>query len=75
MPGGHFFTQTGSNTLSFGFAVLDDAQAPLWTEYQRLGGAALLGYPISHRFEWNGALSQATQRAVLQWRPREGRAA
>jgi outer membrane protein assembly factor BamB len=57
-----------------GFRVVDDDQARLWSEFQRLGGLGTLGYPISERFEYQGFLTQAFQKLVLQWRPELGRA-
>jgi hypothetical protein len=57
-----------------GFAVVDDADASLWSEYQRLGGIDRLGYPISRRYEDNGHITQAFQRAILQWQPDSGTA-
>jgi hypothetical protein len=52
-----------------GYSVLDDDQAQLWTEFQRLGGVDAVGYPISERFEYRGFVTQAFQKLVLQWRP------
>jgi hypothetical protein len=54
---------------SAGFAILDDDKASFWSEFQRLGGSAVLGYPATRRFTWHSLLSQATQRAILQWSP------
>lgn len=71
---GHFYTQArGDVPAGHGFAVVDDADARMWTEFQRLGGVDRAGYPISHRFVWDGFVSQAFQKAVFQWRPDEGR--
>jgi len=72
---GHFFTQTNGSppgASRAGYSIIDDAAAPLWSEYQRLGGVATLGYPASRRFAWHGFVSQVTQKAVLQWRPEVG---
>ncbi|MDQ6670250.1 MAG: DUF4214 domain-containing protein [Chloroflexota bacterium] len=66
IAGGHFFAQA-SNAATSGFAIIDDERAKFWTEFQRLGGWRELGYPATRRFVWHGLLSQATQRAVLQW--------
>jgi uncharacterized protein YkwD len=74
VPGGHFFTQAASNDGTLGFAVLDDGSAQFWSEFQRLGGVAGVGYPISQRFTWDGFVVQAMQKGVLQWRPEVGRA-
>lgn len=67
IPGGRFFSQTG-------FAVVDEGGIPLWREFQRLGGVERLGFPISNRFQAGPYVYQATQKAVLQWRPELGRA-
>ena len=74
VPGGHFFTQTGSGDGLAGYAVIDDEEASFWSEFRRLGGVEGVGYPISQRFEWDGFIVQAMQRGVLQWRPEVGRA-
>jgi hypothetical protein len=71
VPGGWFFTQAGES-LAQGYAIMDDDRAQMWTEFNRLGGWRALGFPASRRFVWHGALSQATQRAVLQWSPVTG---
>ncbi|HET7771119.1 MAG TPA: trypsin-like peptidase domain-containing protein [Chloroflexota bacterium] len=70
---GHYFTQTGSGEDA-GFSITDEGGIPLWSEFQRLGGVQALGYPVSRRFVWEGFVVQATQKAVLQWRPDLSRA-
>src|SRR5687768_3780469 len=70
---GHYFTQTGSGEDA-GFSITDEGGIPLWSEFQRLGGVQTLGYPVSRRFVWEGFVVQATQKAVLQWRPDLSRA-
>lgn len=72
IPGGRFFTQAAEGRG--GFRVVDDAQARLWTEWQRLGGLQTVGYPISRRYMQDGFVTQAFQKLVLQWRPDAGRA-
>ena len=67
VPGGRYFPQAG------GFAITDEAGVPLWSEFERLGGVDTLGYPISGRFERDGFVHQAVQRAILQWRPEQRR--
>jgi hypothetical protein len=67
LPNGHVFTQTADGPG--GYAVLDQDSVRMWSEFQRLGGVAVLGYPISQRFEWDGFQVQVFQRAVVQWRP------
>ncbi|MBI4319185.1 MAG: M1 family metallopeptidase [Chloroflexi bacterium] len=72
IPNGHFFTQTNGQppgASSKGFGIVDDANAPLWSEFRRLGGVAALGYPVSRRFAWDGFVSQAVQKGILQWQP------
>ena len=74
LTNGHFYTQgngfRGGGGL--GFAVLDDGDAPMWSEFQRLGGTGRLGFPISQRFLYGGAVTQAFQRGALQWVPEIG---
>lgn len=65
---GHQFTQAGS------FAVMDDSDAGFWSEFQRLGGIARLGYPVSNRFVYKGFVTQLFQKQALQWRAGEERA-
>jgi hypothetical protein len=77
LSNGHFYTQANGQALGAstkGFAVVDDGEARMWSEVRRLGGPSGIGYPISRRFKWDGFVSQAMQKGVLQWRPLEGRA-
>ncbi len=69
---GHFYTQTTAG--EDGFSVLNDDEARFWSEYQRLGGLQTVGYPISRRFLYDGFVTQAFQKLVLQWRPEVGQA-
>jgi hypothetical protein len=66
IPGGWFFTEA-SQAPPQGYSMIDDGSANMWSEFSRLGGWQVLGFPASQRFVWHGQLSQATQRAVLQW--------
>ncbi len=66
VPGGHFFTQTGGGGGN-GYSVTDDASAKFWSEFQRLGGVAAVGYPASRRFSWDGFTVQVFQRVIFQW--------
>lgn len=71
---GYYYTQAGGSTnADQGYTITDEAGIPLWSEFQRLGGVDVLGYPISRRFTRDGFTEQATQKAVLQWRPELGR--
>lgn len=71
---GYFFTQTAAEP-GHGYAVTNQDSVPFWDEFQRLGGVAWVGYPISNRFEWNGLQTQAFQKMILQWQPELGRVA
>ena len=64
---GHYYEQGASE--GSGFVVHDDAAAPFWGELRRLGGVRALGYPISRRYECDGAVCQAFQYAVFKWSP------
>lgn len=72
LSGGWFYSQ-GSGSPTTGYSIVDDAQASFWSQYLALGGWRVLGFPISRRFMLDGKLSQATQRALLQWSPVTGR--
>ncbi len=72
---GHYFTQaSGDPDGDAGFRITDENGVNFASEFERLGGVAALGYPISRRFEWDGLTTQATQKAVLQWHPAANRA-
>src|SRR5579884_465172 len=71
VPNGWFFTEAGG-APGVGYAITNDGGVSFWRDYQRLGGAATLGYPSSWRFVGSdGFVYQATQAALLQWRPDE----
>jgi hypothetical protein len=71
VAGGHFYTQGsgfgGGDGL--GYAVLDDGDAPMWSEFQRQGGVGRLGYPVTSRFLYGDLVTQAFQHGALQWAP------
>lgn len=73
---GWFYTQlapaAGQSGDKLGFAVSDRDGKPFWSEFQRLGGVTLLGYPLSARFEGEGITYQAFQRAVLAYNAASG---
>ncbi len=72
IPHGHFYTEANGlppGNTSEGFGITNDQGIPFWSTYQHWGGAPVLGYPISGRFISKGFIEQATQRAILQWRP------
>jgi plastocyanin len=70
LPSGHYYTQAGAG--AGGYAIGDDDGIRFWTAFQQLGGTASLGYPASRRFTLGGFTYQATQAALLQWRPDQG---
>ncbi|MBI2861581.1 MAG: hypothetical protein HYX89_02050 [Chloroflexi bacterium] len=77
ISGGHFFTQTNGfpeGTNPSGFSVTDEGGVLFWREFQRQGGVAIIGYPMSRRFVWKGFTSQVFQRGIFQWRPETGEA-
>ncbi|HEU0167401.1 MAG TPA: hypothetical protein VFS62_06465, partial [Chloroflexota bacterium] len=72
---GHFYTQAnGGAGPNFGYRITDEAGVKFWSEFQRLGGVPVLGYPSSRRFTMDGFTVQATQKYILQWRPEVGQA-
>ncbi len=76
LANGRFFSQANgfSGAGGTGFAVIDDGDANMWSEFQRLGGIEALGYPISGRFMYRGFMTQAFQKLALQWLPESGEA-
>ena len=67
--GAHFFTQTNGGAGNTGYAVSNADGIPFWNFFQSAGGVEAVGYPVSHRFIWNGFTVQAMQKVVFQWRP------
>jgi hypothetical protein len=74
IAGGHFYTQGSGfgGADGLGYAVVDDGDAPMWSELQRNGGVARLGFPVTNRFLFDGAITQAFQNGALQWLPDTG---
>ncbi len=67
---GRFYAQAvDSGQSGRGFRITDEGGIPFWSEFQRMGGVRVLGYPISGRFVLDGLTSQAMQRGILQWQP------
>ena len=76
IPGGHYFTQTNGQpqgTSQAGFSVTNNDGVPFWTEFNRVGGLQIVGYPMSRRFLWDGFVSQIFQKAIFQWKATENR--
>ena len=71
VAGGHFYTQGNGfgGGGGLGYTVLDDGDAPMWSEFQRQGSVSRLGYPVTGRFLYGGAVTQAFQNGALQWMP------
>jgi len=78
IPGGWFFQEQKrpqNQEFCLGYSVVDDDQAAMWSEFYRLGGVKVLGYPVSQRYTGPGGyIQQGFEFAVLQWRPEENRA-
>ncbi|HVA23456.1 MAG TPA: hypothetical protein VMW62_03610 [Chloroflexota bacterium] len=76
LPSGHFYTQTNgaASDPSAGYSVTDEGGIQMWSEFQRLGGVAALGYPVSRRFQANGFIEQTFQKNILQWQPDQQKA-
>ncbi len=72
IPGGHFYTQAANG--QGGFRVVDNDKAKMWTEFQRLGGVPVVGYPVSQVFVYDTFPTQVFQKLALQWRPDMGMA-
>ena len=71
---GHFFREAAEPSISqcdAGFAVTNADGIPFWDTWQRLG-LENVGYPISNRYVWRGLVTQAFQKAIMQWRPGKG---
>ena len=71
---GHFYRQANGRggAGDTGYAITNDDSVLFWDEFRRLGGVQALGYPVSHRFVWDGFVVQAMQKVVFQWRPETG---
>ena len=67
-----FYTEAGQGRG--GYTISDNAGVAFFDAFQSLGGVNALGYPSSQRFVKDGLVYQATQGALLQWRPDLGRA-
>ncbi len=67
VPRGRYFTQAGEG--QGGYTISDAGGIGLWSAFRSLGGVEVLGVPVSRRFELDGAIYQATQRALLRWDP------
>jgi hypothetical protein len=78
LPDGRFYAeQAGERGRPDrpGFSLTNEGGIPFWDEFRRLGGAATLGRPVSGRITLaDGLAYQATEFALLQWRPDLGHA-
>ena len=72
IPNGHFYSQASGQGVTTGFTITNDAGAHFFTGFTHLGDVDRLGYPASRRFMYGGFLTQATQKALLQWHPESG---
>jgi hypothetical protein len=73
IPNGYFFTQAAPGQQGAGYRVANEAGIPFWSEFQRHGGLATLGYPVSSRFVWKNDVVQLFQFGALRWRGGEER--
>ncbi len=60
-----FFTETGEG--QGGFAVTNEGSVMFASAFEQWG-VQKTGYPISHRYERNGFVTQAFQKVIMQWR-------
>lgn len=70
--GGAFYTEAGQGRG--GYWIDNSGGVDMFDAFHGLGGVDALGYPSSQRFQKDGFTYQATQGALLQWRPELGRA-
>ena len=71
VTGGWFYPQAGPGDGT-GYTVADIDNQAFFTTFTNAGRVNAMGYPISRRYEYNGFVRQAFQRAVLQWDPNTG---
>src|SRR5438445_6646980 len=62
--GGYFFGEAADRDAT-GFTISDADDQGFWAAFRQLGGAEILGFPISRRFGWRGRSTQVFQRGVL----------
>ncbi len=60
-----FFTETAGG--QGGYSVCDDTQANFRTPFEQWG-LQKVGYPVSQRYVRDGFVTQAFQKAIMQWR-------
>ncbi len=70
--GGAFYTEAGQGRG--GYWITNEGGIGFYDSFRALGAITALGYPSSQRFQMEGFVYQATQGALLQWRPELGRA-
>lgn len=66
--------QSGATCQTFsetGYQVCDDTNGRFLSAYRRYG-LQNVGFPISSRYSRDGFITQAFQKAILQWRPESG---
>ncbi len=73
IPNGHFYSQAAPGQHGAGYRVANEAGIPFWDEFQRHGGVAKLGYPLTRRFIWRDSVVQQFQHGALRWLAEEGR--
>jgi hypothetical protein len=68
VAGGWFYPQAGPGNGT-GYMVANVGAQGFYDAFTGAGSINSLGYPISRRYDHNGFIRQAFQRAVLQWDP------
>mgnify|MGYP001258910376 CR=1 FL=1 len=68
VAGGWFYPQAGPGDGT-GYMVANVGAQGFYDAFTGAGSINSLGYPISRRYDHNGFIRQAFQRAVLQWDP------
>ena len=69
---GHFFKETiPLYQCDTGYSVTNAGGITFWDMLQRLG-LENAGYPTSSRYLWRGHVTQAFQKAIMQWQPGKG---
>src|SRR4051812_39826229 len=75
--GAHFYSQANGSggAGGTGYTVSNVDGIPFYNYFLSVGGVNAVGYPVSHRFIWNGFVVQAFQKVVFQWRYDTGKVA
>ncbi len=74
VPGGHFYSQAdgSAGASGMGYTVSNADGIPFLTYFSQTGGVPEWGYPITHRFIYQGFTVQIFQKAGFQWNTAAG---